>query len=144
MIKLPELFRPHNNRSSPRSSTFRIPLEEPQTQRIFGHIPLPVGVITQEGNILSTNGEFLRSIRVLREDIRTMFVVPSQAEQFLTKVLTSQSRSYPVGLGTYSCFQANSPLDDHPEKDSLLFEWNASFDVPSGLYVITAMYNIPS
>ena len=142
MIKLPDLLRPNNNRTSPRSSTNKIPLEDPQTQRMFAHIPIPVGIITQEGNVLSTNSEFLRLIRVLRGDIRTIFAVPHEAELFLKKMQTCQSRSSPSSLGAYSCFNASVPHDDHTGKDSLLFEWNASFDVPSGLYVITAMYYV--
>ena len=139
MIKLPELFRPQNHKSSPKSSLCTISLEDPSTQRIFAHIPIAVGVLTQDGKVLSTNGEFLRSVRVLREDIRTMFFVSSEAEVFLAKMPNCQSRSTPLSLGTYSCFQASRPEEDYAVNDSQLFEWSASFDVPSGLYVITAM-----
>lgn len=139
MIKLPELFKTGSlRREVAKSSSSHSSLEDPVTQRVLSHVPLPICVITRDGKIIYRNIQFQDSIQVVYDDFRSMFIHSSDAETFMSQLLDVEHRSAPSTLGMYPCHRTHH-TEEVRSIEPVLFDWRVSADQPSGLYVVSAM-----
>ena len=139
MIKLPELFKTGSlRRGVAKSSSSHSSLEDPVTQRVLSHVPLPICVITRDGKVIYRNIQFQDSIQVVCDDFRSMFIHSSDADTFMSQLLDVEHRSTPSTLGMYPCHR-NHHMEEVGSIEPVLFDWRLSADKPSGLFVVTAM-----